>query len=100
MESGWSGSPRSPHIALDELCDRRDDRLLLLRRQLAVNRDGEALVGGPLRLRERAAPVAEVGEARLQVERHRVIDLVADPLLIEMAFQRVALRRPDDELVV
>src|SRR5439155_19122549 len=43
---------------------------------------------------------SEIGEAGLQVERHRIVDRVADALLVEMPLQRVALRRAYDELVV
>src|SRR4029450_8654059 len=67
--------------------------------ELAVDRDGEAFIGGPLGVRERAAAVAETREARLQMERHRVINLVADAVLVEVPLERVALGRPDDELV-
>ena len=77
----------------------RDDRVLLRGGQLAVDRNRQALARRALGVRERARPVAEIGEAGLQVERHRVVDLVADAPRVEMALQRVALRRPDDELV-
>src|SRR5262249_61524016 len=49
---------------------------------------------------KRAAAVPEIGETRLQVERDGVVNLVADPLAVEVRLQRVAFRRADDELVV
>src|SRR5262245_38423305 len=78
----------------------RDDGLLLFERQLTVDWNSERLVGGLLGVREVAAPIAEIGEARLQMERYRVIDFVANALLVEMPLERVALGRLDHELVV
>src|SRR5437773_947810 len=68
--------------------------------QLAVDRDRQALGGGALGVRERAGRVSEVGEARLQVERDGIVNLIPDAVLVEMALERVAVRRGDDELVV
>ncbi len=65
-------------VGVGELGDRVHDDALLFRRQLAVDRNGEALVRRALGLREIAGAIAEVGEARLQVERHGIVDLVAD----------------------
>ena len=39
---------------------------------------------------EVALTVAEVAQALLQVQRHRVVDLAADPLALEMTDQPVA----------
>src|SRR5262249_32448773 len=56
-------------VRVDERNNGRDDGLLLLQRQLAVDRNGERLVRGFLGVREVAALIAEIGEARLQMER-------------------------------
>jgi hypothetical protein len=74
-------------------------RLLRLA-QLGVDGQRQRLARRRLRARERALALLEVGEARLQVEGHRVVDLGADAGLGEVLAQRVAARRADDELVV
>src|SRR5438270_11701543 len=80
--------------------DGRDDGFLLIAGELAVNRDREALGGGAFRLRERAAAVAEIREARLHVEWNGIVDLVADPLRVEVLLQTIPIGRSNDELVV
>src|SRR3954467_15464505 len=67
----------------DELGDGGHDRLLLLDRYLRVDGDGDRLAGRPLGVRKGAADVAEIGEARLQVERRGIVDLVADAAAVE-----------------
>src|SRR5205085_4589778 len=85
----------------EEAAERLDDVLLLLGRQLGEHRERERLAGGALGLREVACLVAQVGEAGLQVERDRVVDLRPDAVLSEVFEQRVAapFRDADDVLV-
>ena len=79
--------------------DRVDDRLLLGAVELREDRNGQAFVGCPLGVREVAAAIAQAREAGLQGQRHRIVDLVADAGLVEMALERVASGRADDELI-
>jgi hypothetical protein len=44
--------------------------------------------------------VPEIREARLQVQRERIVDRAADTAILEMRLQRLALRHPDRVLVV
>ena len=85
---------------MHERCQSPTRRAPAAPRQLAVNGNREAVGRRALGMRERAGRVAKVRETRLQMERNRVVDFVADPLGIEMALERIALGRPDDELVV
>src|SRR5262245_23385073 len=64
-----------------------------------MDRQGEDLVRRSLRLREVAATVAERREARLQVERDRVVDLARDAARRQMAPQRLPPRDADHVLV-
>src|SRR5262245_38896748 len=99
----WERRPRSKSrrdSLADEFRHGVDDRLLLLDRELAVDRDGEAFGGRALRVGKRAGAVPEIGETRLQMKRHRIVDLVADTLLVEMALQAVAIGGSYDELVI
>ena len=92
-----TGSPQA--CVRDELRDGRHHPLLLRKGQLAVDRNRQALVGRALGVGKVAAPVAEIRKARLQVERHRIVDLVADALAVQVPLERIALGRPDDELI-
>ena len=78
---------------------RYDDVLLLLSGELAVDRNRQTLCGGSLGVRKLARTIAQVREARLQVKRHGIVDLVADAGRIEVPLQRVAFGRADDELI-
>ena len=59
--------------------DRADDVALGVVGQLGVHRQGDGLPGGGLGVGEVARLVAERGEAGLEVERDRVVDLGPDP---------------------
>ena len=83
-----------------ETRDSRDNTLPLVGAQLREDRQRQNLGFGPLRLLEVAAPVAEPREALLLVERDRVVDLRADPLLNEVLPERIAIFHPHHELVV
>src|SRR5438067_13286140 len=67
----WRGRVRcaDPGVAANKFRDGADHRFLLRSGQLAVNRQREARLSGALGVRKVAAPVAQVGEARLEVER-------------------------------
>src|SRR6185295_15672779 len=98
----WStrrGSTRRPDVLMDEPADRGHHGLLLGGGQLAVNRNREAFIRRALGVRKFAAAIAEVREARLQVKGHRVVDLVADALLVEVPLERVASWGADHELI-
>src|SRR5579864_5393605 len=96
---GRRGSSRGPEPRVRELRDGRHDLFLLAGRQLAVDGNRERLLCRSLSVRKISAAMAEVGKAGLQMERHRIVDLVADAPLVEMALQRVAPRCADHELV-
>src|SRR5580704_12464508 len=78
--------------------DRVDDRLLLGAGELREDRNGQAFVGCPFGVREVAATIAQARETGLQGQRQRIVDLIADAGLVEMALERVASGRADDEL--
>ncbi len=50
-------------------------------------------------MREVAAAVLKIGEALLQMQRHRIVDLRADPALCQELPQRVAALHAQDVLV-
>src|ERR1700681_71887 len=79
--------------------DRVDDYLLLGAGELGVDRNGQALGGCTCGVREVPPTIANVPKTRLQGQRQRIVDLVADAGLVEMALERVASGRADDELI-
>src|SRR5437773_11056021 len=85
---------------MNELADRGHYDVLLRGGQLPINRDREALAGRPFGVRKIAAAMAEIREARLQMERHGIVDLGPDAETVQVPLERIALRRADDELVV
>jgi len=84
---------------MDELADRGHHGFLLRGGQLSINGDREALVSRPLGVRKITAAMAEIREARLQMERHGIVDLGPDAEAVHVPLERVALRRAYDELV-
>src|SRR5690349_9658058 len=68
--------------------------------QLRVDGQRDGLRGGGFGVRAVARLVAEIREAGLQVQRHRVVDLRADALLAQVGLELVALGDADDVLVV
>src|SRR5687767_12828188 len=96
-----SGRKRTGELAgPQERVDLRGDVGHLGTRQLGVDGQRDGLPGRRFRLREVPVTVTEVGEALLEMERPRVVDLVADARLAQRLLERVALGRADDELVV
>ena len=82
--------------------NRADDVALFGVGELGIDRQGEGLAGRRFGLRKIARLVAQRGEAGLQVERDRIVDLGADLPRRQMVAKRIAERRgnADDELVV
>src|SRR5262245_62519504 len=78
---------------------RGDDACLLIGGQLAVDGNREALGRRALGVRKIALTMSEIREAGLQMERNRIVDLVADALLVEMTLQAVAIGDADHELI-
>src|SRR5689334_10853878 len=76
-----------------------NDGLLLIHRELRVDRNREALVRGALGRRKISATIAQILETGLQVERHRIVNLVANLFAIEMRFQAVAIGHADHKLI-
>src|SRR5262245_36757580 len=50
-------------------------------------------------MRERAALVTEMGEARLEMKRHRIVNGVTDPAAVEVSLQAIPIGDPNHELV-
>ena len=75
---------------IQELADRGDDRLLLFVGQFGIDRHRECLTRGRFGVRKIAGVMAQRREARLQVQRNRVVDLRADLRAAEVVTQRVA----------
>src|ERR1041385_6502685 len=69
-------------------------------RQLREPRERQHVPAGPLRLGQAAGFVAQMREAVLEVERHRIIDRAADALGLQVRLQLVAALDPDGGLVV
>src|SRR3954462_10217959 len=67
----------------------RNDLAELRVTQLGEDLQGEHLGRGALALRALALAVAQVGEARLEVQRERVVDRGADPARLEERLQLV-----------
>ena len=63
--------------------------LELCLRQLGIDRQREHLARRLLGHREPAGLVAQVREARLEMQGHRIIDRAADPLRLEMRLKLV-----------
>ena len=91
--------PRGLAGPVDESSDGADDCLLLRQRELAVNGERQAFGGRGFGRRKVSAPVAQIIKARLQVKRHRIVDLRPDALLGEVGPEIVAPCGPDDELI-
>src|SRR4029079_7674789 len=68
-------------------------------RQLRVDRQRENFTGRALGLRTASSFVTEVREAGLQVERQRIIDRAADPLLLEETLKLVTPRNAQRVLI-
>src|SRR5262245_11372617 len=101
--SGRALAPRDAAGLLPvESVDRVDDVTLVLFRQFGIDRQRQGLVRGRLGVGEGAAGVSECGEAALEMERDRIVDLGPDPPVRQAGTERVAERRrdPDDELIV
>src|SRR3954463_14956985 len=66
-----------------------DHRVLLLAAELGLDGQRDHPLGGRLAGRKRAAPVAQVGEAGLQMQRERIVPRVADAPALERRLQLV-----------
>src|SRR2546425_5150132 len=77
-----------------------DDVLLLLWRQLRVDRQREGVTGRTLGLREVAYFVTEIGKALLEMEGNGIVDLRPHAAIGQKCFQLVATTGPDHELVI
>jgi len=90
-----------PRVPITIECgDLFDHEGLLLFRQLGGNGQGQNFLRCTLGVGKRPLPIAKVGEARLQMQRERVVDLRADPILTQVLAQGVPPRSADDKLVV
>ena len=89
-------------MSIEILADRTDDEPLLLVAELRIERQRERFTGGRFRVGKIARLVAQRLEAKLQVERDRVIDLRADLSRRQIFTQRVAKQsgHADDILIV
>src|SRR5271165_152249 len=87
---------------VDELADRAHNVTLLGVGQLRVNGQGDGFASSRLGVGKVAGFIPQRGEADLQVERDRVVDLGTDLPRSEVVPERVTEegRNPDDELVV
>src|SRR3954463_4679525 len=81
--AGWIAGEGVGSAAV-ERPDRLHDLVPLRRRELGIDREGDHLAGGALGLRTAALLVAEIGEARLQVEGQRVVDSIPDATPLEV----------------
>src|SRR2546421_5080663 len=98
----WGRAPTtltSLVAGLIELRDRPHHVPLLVRRQLGIDGERERLLGGPHGHGAVLGFPAQRGEALLQVERDRVVDLGADLGPAEVLPEVVPPLRPDDVLV-
>jgi hypothetical protein len=68
-------------LLLSPFLQRRDDLILLLRLELGIHRERQHLVGRALGVREIADLVPQFGEAALQMNRDRVVNVGAHPAL-------------------
>ena len=93
----FDNEKRSPS---QELPDALDHPLGLGVGQFGVNGQGNRLLGRRLAGREIALAMPQVGETLLHVQRHRIVDLVANLLLAEVRLDLVAARHTDHKLVV
>src|SRR5687767_1462637 len=58
--------------------------------ELRVDGQRDDFPGCPLALRKCSLRIPEIGEARLQVERQRIVDRVSDPFRAQVLLQRIA----------
>src|SRR5665647_591682 len=86
----WFFIPASFGSVAIELFHRFDDFVELRLLKLRVNRQRDHLVCRLLALRERTFGISEICEARLQVQRERIVDRVADSLALQMLLKRVS----------
>ncbi len=82
-----------------EALDDVDYGLLLVFSEFRVHGQGQYLVGGAFGFGEVASLVAQCGQAGLQVERQRVVDLAADLAVGEVLAEGVAAGDSDHVLV-
>src|SRR5687768_11556858 len=80
-------------LPLIKVPDGGDHFVLLCSRQFGKHGNGENFLGRPLRLWQRTFLVSEVGETRLQVQRQRIVNVVADLPGIEVFLQLVPTLR-------
>src|SRR5688572_5148741 len=83
-----------------ELPDGSDDCVELRLGQLRIDRKRQNLLRRALAFGERTLGVLEIGEARLQVKRQRIVDRMTDALRLEMGGELIAARHAKRVLVV
>src|SRR3954453_13773275 len=82
-----SGSPGSPN----RLAEPRRDVRHLLAGEMRVHRQRHDLLGRLLGLGEQSVAEVQIGEARLHVERDRVVQAGRDAVLVQMGTDALAV---------
>src|SRR6266850_1924501 len=98
----WGRAPTmltSLSVIVVELRHGAHDVTRLVGSQFGIDRNREALPGRANGLRAMLGCVAEMGETRLEVKRHGVVDLRAHVGLAQVVFEIVPPLRPNDVLV-
>src|SRR5512141_2346848 len=83
-----------------ELSHRLDDFVELARRQLGVNGKRNHFFRRFLALRKRSLGISEILEARLEMERERIVNRIAYSLLLQLFLKFVTSRDPKGVLIV